>query len=137
MRSIDGIRLFAGACSLALLTGCVIPVGTTYSRAPVVEPAAPAATAATGQAEPAAQARAVRPAAPATTTTAEQIAPAVTAPVACAPDEIRVASGECRPRSLYAGGGGGGSGGGGGGSSGGGGGGSGGGGGGDSGGGWQ
>jgi hypothetical protein len=97
------IRASAGAGALALLSGCVvapIPVGTTYATAPLQTPA-PATTAT------------ARQPAPATTATARQPAPAKPAPAACARDEIRVSSGECRPRNLYAGGNGGGGGGGG------------------------
>jgi hypothetical protein len=76
------LRVSCGACALALLTACVVPVplGTTYT---------------TGQPVPV------------TAGTAQQPGGAPTAR-ACAPNEIRVASGECRARALYAGGSGGG-----------------------------
>ena len=75
--AISALRLSIAAGSLALLAACV-----AYSTSPPATPTALAPAPA-----PHRQAR-----------------PATTAPAACAPDEIRVASGECRARNLYAGG---------------------------------
>lgn len=72
----SALRLSIAACSLALLASCVV-----YSTKPPATPVALAPAPAPQQARP-----------------------TTSAPAACARDEVRVASGECRARNLYAGG---------------------------------